>query len=429
MEASLLTGIEIFLAFIFLLLSAIVAAADVAFFSFTKKDVNQMRRSEDRKIRKISKLFDNPNRLLTTILCADILMNLSFVAVSVIMIHRFCAGWISPFILLPAEIILLGAVVFILGEIIPKIYAVKHLDKTIRRSAPIVWFFMQILRPITSVLLKSTHYVEEKIHIKMQSFSINEYSDVINPAEGEFQDEAQFMKGIAHFRDKDVKQIMKSRMDVVAVEAATPLPELIDIIKKHGYSRIPVYKDNFEEIEGILYVKDLLPYISKQSHFDLLKILHKPFYIPESKLIGDLLSDFKAKKIHFAVVVDEYGVLSGIVTLEDIIEEIVGDIKDEFDSLNMSPEYVKVNDTTYLFPGKFPLTDFARIMDIEEDFFDEIKGENDTLAGLLIEYMEDIPEKGEVINIDPFVFTIEDADQQRIKEIRASYMPKSEMDV
>ncbi len=429
MEHSILFGLGLFFALIFLFFSAIISAADVAFFSFTKKEVNQMKKNENRKIRLIAKLLEDPNRLLTTIVSADILINLLFVTLSVSLIHSLWSATFPVYILLLIDIVSAGTLIFVIGEIIPKVYAARNLPKAAQIVAPFLWIFTKILYPLTSLLLKSSNYIEKKIHIKMQSFSINEYSEVIDPEKGTHQEEALFMKGIANFRDKDVKQIMRSRMDIVAIETHTSLSDVVDIVKKHGYSRIPVYKKTFDQVEGILYVKDLLPYISKQSHFELGTILHKPFYIPESKLIGELLSDFKAQKIHFAIVVDEYGVVSGIVTLEDIIEEIVGDIKDEFDGLNTAPEFVKINDTSYLFPGKFPLTDFAKIMNIEEDFFDEIKGENDTLAGLLIEYVKDVPEKGEIIKLPPFEFKIEQADQQRIKEIRATYIPEPGMNL
>ena len=232
------------------------------------------------------------------------------------------------------------------------------------------------------------------------------------------------MEGIVKFGSKDVKQIMKARTDVVAFDVKMSFKSLCNEIIKFGYSRIPIFKDNFDELAGILYVKDLIPYIDERDDFEWTTLLREPFFVPESKMIDDLLKNFQEKKMHMAIVVDEFGGTSGVVTLEDVLEEIVGDISDEFDVEDL--QYSKLNESTYVFEGKTPLVDFYKILDIDGKIFEEVKGESDTLAGFIIEQTGRILSKGEKVVFENYHFTVESADKRKVKRIKISIDPKIE---
>jgi len=290
----------------------------------------------------------------------------------------------------------------------------------------LVQILIKIFYPVSFLLIRSTSLLDRRVEKKGYNISMEELSDALELTVSETtpEDEQKLLKGIVNFGDTEVREILRPRMDVVAVETGTSLSGLLEIIKESGYSRIPVYKQSFDNVVGILHVKDLMPYIFKTGNFDWKHLLRAPFFVPESKKISDLLQEFHKKKVHIAIVVDEYGGTSGIITHEDIIEEIVGEITDEFDSDEHI--FTRLEGDVYVFEGKTLLNDFYRIMKLEDGYFDGLKGEADTLAGLLLEVNGDFPEKNVKICIRGYVFEVESTDRRRIKEIKIS--PKTQAD-
>ena len=306
-----------------------------------------------------------------------------------------------------------------LGEVIPKVFAnQKSLLFASLMSRP-VYILSKIFYPINKILVSSSTIIEKKFQTKGYKISIDELSTALEIAgdNDTNEDEKRILKSIVQFGNIDVKQIMKSRIDIISIEESFSFNKIKNIIISSGYSRIPVYKDNFDNVTGVLYIKDLLPHLKKDK-FNWKKLIRTPFFVPESKMIDDLLKEFQIKKIHLAIVVDEYGGTSGIVTLEDIIEEIVGEINDEFD--DDGKVYSKLDDKNYVFEGKTPLTDIIKVLNIEADFFNEIKGDSDTLAGLILEINGKIPIKNDVIKFKNYKFTIESSDKKRVKRIKLS---------
>ena len=275
---------------------------------------------------------------------------------------------------------------------------------------------------MSSLLVKSSSIIDKRLKRKKHDISISELSNVIEITSDENtpKQEKNILKGIVKFGDIDVKEIMKSRVDVIAVENTTSFKKLLAIIIDAGYSRIPVYNDSFDNVTGVLYIKDLLPHMDKADSFDWNTLLRPAFFIPENKKINDLLKEFQDMKIHLAIVVDEYGGTSGIVTLEDIIEEIVGEINDEFDVESEMVNYTKIDDNNYLFDGKTSIQDFYKILNIVENIFDDVKGESESLAGLILELEGKIPEKNSIIKIKNFTFKIDAVDNRRIKRIKTT---------
>jgi gliding motility-associated protein GldE len=278
---------------------------------------------------------------------------------------------------------------------------------------------MKIFYPLSKLLVKSTSFIDKRIVRKGHDISISELSDAIEITADEStpEEETKMLKGIVRFGDIEVSEIMKSRVDVTAVDVEIGFTELIEIIRESGYSRIPAFENNFDNVKGILYIKDLLAHLDKGNNYNWKFLLREAFFVPENKRINDLLHEFQEKKIHLAIVVDEYGGTSGIVTLEDIIEEIVGEISDEFDKDDDEINFTKLDENNYLFDGRISLNDFYKILEIDDDIFEEVRGESDTLAGLILELEGSIPDRGDIINYQNFSFKIRSVDNRRIKQI------------
>jgi gliding motility-associated protein GldE len=279
---------------------------------------------------------------------------------------------------------------------------------------------IQIFYPFSSILVRSTSFLDKRIARRSPGISRSELSDAIDITAGEStpEEEKKILKGIVKFGDIEVKEIMHSRVDVVALDLEVSFAEVLEVIVESGFSRIPVYKESFDNIQGILYVKDLLPHIEKSTTFNWHNLIRDAFFVPENKKINDLLQEFQERKIHLAIVVDEYGGTSGIVTLEDVLEEIVGEITDESDSGTEEFVYEKIDDQTYMFEGKTTINDFCKIIEVDDDIFDEVKGESDSLAGLILELEGKIPEKGDETSFLNYTFKTVDVDLKRIKRIK-----------
>lgn len=404
--------------FILLFVVALVSAAESAFFSLDPNDLDELKNSGEKKDEKILSLIETPKRLLATLLISINFINIAIVILSSVIMEGmfdFSQNPLQGFII---QVVAVTFLILLVGEVIPKIYATQHPLKTTRYLYFFVKFLKQLFSPISAFLIFSTTLLDKVIKPQTHNISVDELSQALELTNDKDIDEEdhKILKGIVKFGNTDVKQIMKPRMDVTAFDYNTPFKNLLESITSSGFSRIPIFKDNLDNIAGVLYTKDLLIHIDKDNSFDWQSILRKPFYVPENKKIDDLLREFQFEKIHLAIVVDEYGGTSGIVTLEDIIEEIVGEINDEFDDDDVICS--KLDDNNYVFEGKVHLNDVYRILQIDGTEFEEAKGEADSLAGFIIEIERRIPSKNEKIKFGIFLFTIESADNRKIKRIK-----------
>lgn len=403
---------------ILLICSALVSGSEIAFFSLSQPQIKDLRKKVTKADQWITGLLEKPKRLLATILISNNFVNVAIVILSTYITQRlFNLTPLMEFVLLT---IIISSLILIFGEIIPKMYATRHNVKFAAFMAPLLTFLIRLFYPLSSVLVRSTSIIDKRLARKKSNISISDLSDAIEITSNDSTpvEERNILKGIVKFGDIDVKEIMKSRVDVVAVDVNMPFQEMLKIVLDSGYSRIPVYSESFDKVRGILYVKDLLAHLNAQGNFLWSDLIRDAFFIPENKKIKDLLQEFQEKKIHMAIVVDEYGGTSGIVTLEDIIEEIVGEISDEFDTSEDELEYKKIDDQNYIFEGKTTINDFCKIIDIEGEIFDDVKGESDSLAGLILELEGNIPPKDTVISYKNFDFKILASDDRRIKKIR-----------
>jgi gliding motility-associated protein GldE len=401
-----------------LALSALVAAAEASFFSFAPGDLEELRSSNSKQDERILNLIAGPKRLLATLLISVNFLNIAIVILSTNIMEGlfiFPEGSVMEIII---NVVSVTFLILLVAEVIPKIYATQNPLRTSRMLVLFVAFLQKLFYPVSSFLVFSTSITDKFITPRTHNISVDELSQALEMTADEDlpEEDHKILQGIVKFGNTDVKQIMKSRVDVTAFEYETGFKQLLEDINTHGFSRVPVYKDNLDHITGVLYTKDLLQFIDEPDTFNWQNTLRPPFFVPENKKIDDLLREFQHKKIHLAVVVDEYGGTSGIVTLEDVIEEIVGEINDEFDDDDLT--YSKLDENNYVFEGKAPLNDVCRILEIDSEDFEEAKGEADSLGGLIVEIEERIPSKGEVIRFKNLLFTIESADNRKIKRVK-----------
>jgi putative hemolysin len=411
---------------ILLLISAIISGSEVAFFSLTAKDINHCKDSDDPKDHKLVQLIRRPKRLLATIL----IMN-NFVNVGIVTLATFVAwdivGTKSPGGVVIA--LLTGITTIILlffGEVLPKLYATPNNLNFARMTTPLLKVLEVLLRPLSFVLMSISNLIEGRFQKRGYDISVEEFHhalEITTTNEDTTDEERGILRGIVNFGTLTVKQVMKSRMDITAFDTDMDFHELMDRINKSGFSRVPVYSETIDKINGILYIKDLLPYIDNDEKYGWQKLLRQGFFVPETKKIDVLLKDFQEKRVHMAIVVDEYGGTSGLITLEDIIEEIVGEINDEFDDEDIP--YEQIDDNTYIFEGKITLNDFCKITDEQPVTFEKIKGESESLGGLLLEINTKLPLAGEKIYFDKFVFTVVAVDTKKIKKVRV-YIKKED---
>ncbi len=412
---------------VLLIISAMVSGSEIAFFSLNPKQLDELKQKNDSKSALIVTLMEKPKRLLATILIANNVVNIAIIILSTFVmsaVFNFENHRMVGFIF---QVIVVTFLLLLFAEVLPKVYATQNSLKFAFVMVGPMFFLRKIFQPFSSILVNSTNFIDKKFTAKKTSISPDELShaiDITHEEKGTDEDK-KLLYGIVQFSNIYAREIMKSRMDVVAVDQKTPFNELIKTIVDAGYSRIPVFKESFDNVTGLLYIKDLLPYLESNDNFQWQNLTRQCFFVPESKKINDLLKEFQEKKIHMAIVVDEYGGTSGIITLEDILEEIVGDINDEFDI--EETVYSKIDEKTFIFEGKTLLKDFCKITTVEYSDFDEIKGEADTMAGLILEVKQELPFKGEKISFRDFDFIVQNVDNRRIKSIKVKMHHKKDV--
>jgi gliding motility-associated protein GldE len=405
--------------FTLLFCSALVSGAEVALFSLSQKDIDDTLQHHPSKGKIISELLEKPKKLLATLLVANNFINIGVVILFSSVGHDIFSGITSPVLKFIIEVILVTFLILLFGEVLPKVYASRNNIKFAKLIAYPVAGLDKLLSPISLPMRKVTIYLHNKLGKQKTNFSVDQLSQALELTDTDetSTEEQKILEGIVTFGNTDTKQVMSPRMDIFALEIDESFKTIYSKIVEKGYSRIPVYRDNIDHIEGVLFVKDLLRHIDKEE-FDWKTLIREPFFVPENKKIDNLLKDFQSMKSHLAIVVDEYGGTSGLVSLEDIIEEIVGDISDEFDGNNVN--YSKIDDKNYLFEGKINLKDFYRVTDVDEDLFEIKKGEAETLAGFILEVLGNFPKKDQKIEFENCTFSIEAVDKKRVKQIKVT---------
>jgi len=405
---------------ILIVLSGLVSGSETAFFSLAPADIDSLNNSKRTKDKLILELRNKPKELLATILIAN-----NFINVAIVILAAYLTGLIfnldsNPVLSFILQVIVITSIILLFGEIIPKIFANKEPVIVTNIMVGPIKFLKIFFKPLSFILVNSTTLIDKKIGKKGQSISYSELSDAIEITVDESAplEEKKILKGIATFGEKEASEIMQSRVNVTAIEDKISFQDVIKVVIDSGFSRIPVYKESFDQVIGVLYIKDLLPYSKTDENIDWLSLIRPAIFVPENKRINVILQDFREKKIHLAIVVDEYGGTSGIITLEDIIEEIVGEISDEFDKEMQQFKFKRISDKSYLFEAKTPLNDFCKILDINDDFFDEVKGESDSIGGLILELEGEMPSKGRKVTVKQFEFEIVNVDSRKINEVK-----------
>jgi putative hemolysin len=420
--------ISIVILLILLLFSALISGSEVAFFSLNPTEKDILNDLTDKANQRVNRLLASRKKLLATILISNNFINVAIIIISTYTIENiFDFSSIPQWLSFIVQVVGITFIILLFGEVIPKVYATKHaLSLSKRMSQPLI-LLKSLFKPISALLIYSTGIIDKSVKKKGLDVSVEELSHALDLTEDipEDKDEHRILKGIVKFGETSVKQIMKARVNVIAIEKNTPYNDVVETILECGHSRIPIYEESFDKVIGLLYIKDLLSHIKEQDNFDWNSLMRNPFFVPENKKLDDLLKEFQDKKIHLAIVVDEYGGTSGIITLEDVLEEIVGEISDEFDADDIS--YSKLDNNTYVFEGKTAINDLLKIIDIEDDtIFDDISKDADTLAGLVIELAGKIPQKNERLKYKYFTFIVEAADKRRVKRVKLIKSPLNE---
>ena len=409
---------------IFLLIgSGLISGSEVAYFSLTPNDVDHLKVENSRKSQQVLRHLEKPELLLATILIVNNFINVGIVILSAFISTQLVSFGESTTLKFIFDVVIITAIILFFGEILPKVFAGQSPRRFASRMAFPLRVATQLLKPLSLLLVKSSMYVKNKAAQKVRNLSLDDISDALDLTGDEIFEERHILKSIVTFGNINAGEIMTARVDVTDLEIRSDFNKVLSVIVESGYSRIPVFEESPDNVKGILYVKDLLPHLGKDNTFRWQNLIRPAYYVPETKRINDLLTEFQANKIHMAIVVDEYGGTSGIVTLEDILEEIVGEISDEFDE---EEDFFSIQpDGTIAFEGKILLKDFFKITGIDENVFDLVKGEAETLAGLLLEVKGNIPEKHEAIEIGPYKFIILSADERRIKKVKFVQKPKA----
>ena len=413
------------LAAVLLLLSGFASGSEIAFFSLSPTDIAELDPEHNAKDQNIDLLCTDSERTLATILITN-----NFVNVTIIMLCNFIfasmikfgpkAVWLE-FLSLT---VLLTFLLLLFGEIMPKVYSRQNSLKFCRFAVSGVLFLRKLFWPFETVLIKSGVFAEKVVQKKNRQLSVDDLEQALELTDKEdIKDEQSMLQGIIRFGDETAKEVMTSRQDIVNLDIRNSFTEVLKCVIDNNYSRIPIYQDNTDNIRGILYIKDLLPHLSKPAGFRWQSLIRPPYFVPETKKIDDLLREFQENKVHIAIVVDEYGGTSGLVTLEDILEEIVGEINDEYDE--EEKVYSKLNYNTYLFEGKVLLTDFCKILNIDDSEFEEVEGDADSLAGLLLELKGDFPSAHEKIDYKNFTFEILSIEERRISRVKVTIHSKA----
>lgn len=418
---TLQTVIYLLILCVLLFCSAMASASETALFSLQPNDINELKASGRSADKTVLELRQSPKKLLATILITNNLVNVTITIFStyiMAMMFNESANMVLAFII---NVIVVTSLVLIFGEMIPKIYAAKRPKNLAVTVARVLKVLIVVFKPLSGILVKSTSFIDKRLAKKNKELSFSDLSTAVEITTDDTPlEEKNMLKGIATFSEKEVSEIMQPRVELSAVPYDTDFDTLVKFIIANGFSRIPVYKDTLDEIEGIIYVKDLVPNVGN-SDFQWQKLIRSAYFIPENMKINDLFQGFRSQKIHIAIVVDEYGGTSGLVTMEDVLEEIVGDISDEFDNVEEEDYYTVSDDNTYLFKGQTSIVDFCKVFGISDNYFDEIKGESDTLAGMILEIEERIPEIGFATEYKNFKFEITKVDARRIIQIKVIY--------
>ena len=411
--------IALCLACILLLVSAFASGSEIAFFSLSPTDLNELEDSKDERDHQIMELREDSERTLATILISNNLVN-----VTIIMLCNYFfanvvdfgnAYWLQ-FICIT---ILLTFLLLLFGEIMPKVYCSQHALSFCRSVVKGIVFCRHLFYPFATILLRSGVLADKVVPQENRVLSVDDLEQALELTDKEdIKEEQRILEGIVRFGDETAKEIMTSRQDVVDLEITSSFADVLTCVVENNYSRIPVYQDNIDNIRGILYIKDLLPHLNKPANFRWQTLIRPPYFVPETKKIDDLLREFQDNKIHIAVVVDEFGGTSGIVTLEDVLEEIVGEINDEYDEEEKS--YVRINSNTFVFEGKTLLSDFYKILKLDDETFDEVQGDADTVAGLLLEIKGDFPGLHEKMDYSNFTFEVLEMDERRISKVKVT---------
>lgn len=424
-DASTITGVVFIVVLIaLLLLSALISGSEVAFFSLGAGELEELE-DESTKHNHIRELLSQPEELLGTILISNNFVNVGIVILSTYLLNTFFSPelW-SPLLTFIIEILAITGVLLLFGEILPKVYANTARLNFARSVVPFIFRLHKILKPLSKRLSKTINRIN--IEGRGPSLSVDDLEQALELTNDEHstEDEQRILKGIVRFGSTTVKEVMTPRTSVIAIDIKAPFQDTLAHIVDKGYSRIPVYEDQLDQIKGLLYVKDLLPYVDASDNFGWQDLIRTPFFVPESKKIDDLLKEFQQRRIHLAIVVDEFGGTSGVISLEDVIEEIVGEISDEFDDDDLV--YSKLDDHNYVFEAQTPLIDFCRVLDLPKDIFESVDGESDSLAGLVLELAGKFLEKNEEITYEAFTFKVESVDQRKLIRIKVTVNPNHE---
>lgn len=421
------SAVLIFLALLLFTISFLVAGSEVAFFSLTYKDINMLKTKQQPAFRRIVNLLENPKTLLASMLIANSFANIGIILISNILID----GWLEPFQLdfwieFVIKILVVTFFLVLFGEVLPKVWATNHKIWFASMASLVIEIFNGFFNRMSKRMVRISDSIEEKFSPNNSSMLDNsqlDYAIDLLPEHEATAEEKQILKGIRKFSDTTVKQVMRTRLDVSGIEHSSNFEEVIKKIEELHYSRLPVYRNNLDEVEGLLHTKDVLPYLSheKVEEFDWHSLIRAPYFVHEQKLIEDLLQEFRNKRIHFAIVVDEFGGTSGIVTLEDIMEEIIGDIRDEFDDEESGNK--KIDDNTYIFEGKTMINDVCKIMQLPPDTFESVRGESDSLAGLVLEIAGEFPQVNERLVSGDFVFIPLEINKNRIDKVEVIIEP------
>ena len=412
-------GLSIFCVLILVVLSALLSGSEVAMFSISNKQRFELEDQNRNANKRVLTLLKEPKKLLATILIANNFINVSIVMASNFVFNNLIIeGSISDTMNFILQVIVITFLILLFGEVIPKVYANNYNLKFSKFMAIPLQLLKKLFYPISQILVNSTNLIDKRIEKRKESIQANELEHALNLTVDSVdnEDEKKILEGIVKFGNTDVKQIMTPRTDVISFEITTPFNELMSELKEIKYSRIPVFEDSFDKIKGILYAKDLLGKMNEKKNFKWPNLLREPKFVPENKKLDDLLKEFQEEKTHIAIVVDEYGGSSGIVSLEDVLEEIVGEITDEFDEEDVN--YKKLDELNYIFDGKTTLIDIYKLLDIDGEIFEKEKGESDTIAGFCIEQAGKILLKNEKISFDRYTITVEAADKRRIKKVK-----------
>ncbi len=410
------TAVALFVIVLLLFCSAVISGSEVAYFSLSPSDIDTLKQESDPKSKRVLELLSMPKTLLATILIANNFINIAVVLLSTVVITGFFSfdTELAAFLF---QVVLVTVLILIFGEVIPKVFASHQSRKLALVTGAVLAFLCKVFRPLSKLLVGSTSYLESRIKAKSNNISVGELEQALDLTEDEEtnEEEQRILRGIVKFGNTEVRQIMTSRVDAVTVDVSTGYEKLYETILDSGYSRIPVCNNSFDDILGILYIKDLIQHID-EPEVDWRKLLRQPYFIPDTKKIVDLLKEFQERKIHMAIVLDEYGGALGLITLEDVVEEIVGDISDEFDEDELV--YSKVDDNTYIFEGKTQLVDIYKILNISGEEFEAASGDNGTIAGFVVELAGKIPLKNEKIEFANCVITVEAADKRKVKRVK-----------